>query len=227
MNASGVDVVLTVNGGDEISRAVADSPALLGFETGRYRPPDDLEVDFCDWPFTDPDATFEDHLAVVREERPKYAVAPDVEGDHDLKTVLWMAKKLDRYAEHVIIVPKAVEPGRVPERYTIGYPNQPAFGSNGSWWRSAYPGDRPVHVLGGSPREQFGVADYLEVGSIDGANITRYSEHGRIWTPGRQLERPDLDYYERIRESLANLHSFWNMDSDVVPFAAADGGERL
>jgi len=30
-----VDIILTVNGGDEVSRAVADSPAVLGFETGR------------------------------------------------------------------------------------------------------------------------------------------------------------------------------------------------
>lgn len=97
MTTGAVDVVLTVNGGDEISRAVADSPALLGFETGRYRPPDDLSVGFCDWPFTHPNATFEDHLDIVREERPKYAVAPDVEGDYDLRAVLSLARKLDQY----------------------------------------------------------------------------------------------------------------------------------
>ena len=206
-----VDVILTVNGGDELSRAIADSPALLGFETSRYRPPKDISVDFCDWPFTDPDTTLDDHLDVVAEERPKYAVAPDVEGEYDLQTVVSAAYELDNYAEHVIIVPKDCEPGEIPDRFRIGYPNQPAFGSNGSWWRSAYPHGRPVHVLGGSPDDQLDVRNYLTVGSVDGANVTRYAEYGRVWTPGRQLERPDLSYYERVRESLANLHSMWNM----------------
>lgn len=212
-----VDVVLTVNGGGEISRAVAESPALLGFETGRYRPPEDLSVGFCDWPFTDPEATVEDHATVVQEECPKYAVAPDVEGEWDLRDVLSVARELDRNAEHVIIVPKDCKPGRIPEKYLIGYPNQPNYGSNGSWMRNSYPNDHPVHVLGGSPDDQFDVSDYLTVRSVDGANVTRYAEFGRIWTPGRQLERPDLTYYERIRESLANIHAMWNIgESDRI-----------
>jgi len=205
------DVILTVNGGDEISRAVADSPALLGFETGRYRPPEDLVVDFCDWPFTDPDVSLDDHVTVVRNERPKYAVAPDVEAEWTLRDVLSVARELDRFAENVIIVPKDCRPGEIPEKYVIGYPNQPNFGSNGAWMRNSYPSDHPVHVLGGSPDDQLDLADYLTVRSVDGANVTRYAEFGRVWTPGPQLERPDLSYYERIRESLGNIHAMWNM----------------
>lgn len=213
-SAGMVDVVMTVNGGKEISRAVDDSPALIGFETGRYRPPADCSVGFCDWPFTNPDASFEDHLAVVAEECPKYAVAPDVEGEYTLTDVVDRADELNQHAENVIVVPKEVEPGRIPERFVIGYPNQPNFGSNGNWWRQSYPSDREVHLLGGSPDEQLDAADYLSVGSIDGANVTRYAEFGRVWTPGRQLERPDLTYYERIRESLANVYAMWNQDRD-------------
>lgn len=207
-----IDVIMTVNGGAEISRAVAASPALLGYETGRYRPPEALSVEFCDWPFTNPDALFADHRDVVADEEPRYAVAPDIEGEYDLGTVVEMADELAAHADHVIVVPKDVTPAAVPDRFLLGYPNQPAWGSNDGWWRGSH-GNRPVHILGGSPDDQLGVGDYLPVQSVDGANVTSYAEYGRVWTPGRQLERPDLTYYERVRESLGNVCAEWTMRS--------------
>lgn len=222
--ASDVDVILTVNGGGDLSRAIEDSPALLGYETGRYRPPEECSVDFCDWPFTSDSPSAEDHVATVERERPKYAVAPDVEGEWSLPDVLEVADDLDQHAETVIVVPKSCPPHEVPDRYRIGRPNQKAFGSNDSWWIAAYPQDRPVHVLGGSPDEQLALREHLSVGSVDGANVTRYAEFGRVWTPGRQVQRPDLSYYERVRQSLGNLYSTWNSEPESARTLAADGG---
>lgn len=212
----GTDVIMTVNGGVEVAEIIDAGPALLGFETARYRPPDDLTVDFCDWPFTADDASLEQHMEIVKREKPKYAVAPDVEGEYTLEDVIDIGDELLESAEHVIIIPKECPPGDIPECFRIGYPNQPNWGSNGNWWKSSYPTDRPVHVLGGSPESQFEVADYLTVGSVDGANVAAYAQYGRIWTPGKQLERPDLSYYERIAESLANIQAAWNMKTGTV-----------
>lgn len=206
-----VDVIFTVIGGHDTADAVASSRALLGYESARSRPPGDHDVGFVDFPFTDPDATFEDHLRVVEREQPKYAVAPDVEGDRDLEGVLEQADRLADHADRVIVVPKTVHPSEIPERFDVGYPNQPAFGSNGSWHRFDYWEADRVHVLGGSPDDQHDVAGYgVPVSSVDGANVKAYSEFGRVWVrPGVQEERPDLDFYERLRLSLDNMVASW------------------
>ena len=58
-----VDVYATAYGTDP-ARAVARSAAHLGYETSRGRPPDDLDVEFCDYNFRDR-PPFEDHLRAV------------------------------------------------------------------------------------------------------------------------------------------------------------------
>lgn len=209
-----VDVVVTVNGGADVSRTIHAAPALVGYETGRYRAPSGIPIGFCDWPFTDPDASFDDHLDVVAAERPRYAVAPDVEGEYDLRDVVALADELDQYAEHVIVVPKDCPPADVPERFVLGYPNQPNYGSNHSHPLGAWP-KRPVHVLGGNPDAQLDVARHLPVQSVDGANVLSYAKYGRVWTPGGQVERPDLSYYERVRASLGNVAAAWRARPDA------------
>lgn len=220
-----VDVICTVNGGAPLSAAIADSPALLGYETSRYRPPEEFAVEFCDWPFTADGPDPEAHLAAVAREEPRYAAAPDVEGEWTLPAVLELADDLDAHAETVIVIPKECPPTDVPERFRLGRPNQPAYGSDGNWWTATHPTGRPAHLLGGAPSDQLALADHLAVASVDGANVLRYAEYGRVWTPGRQVERPDLDYYERVRESLGHLHATWNGEPDSAREQAADGAD--
>jgi len=206
-----VDVIMTVQGASEgTTRAIERSPALLGWETGNTDPLPNANVEFLDWPFTHDDPSLEDHIAAAKEHRPRYAVAPDIEGDWTLDRVLDAAAELDEYAETVIVVPKAVPPNRVPDRYRLGLPNQPAWGSDGSWPKWEY-ADRRVHVLGGSPTDQREeVGAYTTVGSVDGANVAAYAKYGRIWTPTGQIEQPGRSYYERIEASLTNVWRAWN-----------------
>jgi hypothetical protein len=80
------DVIFTARGSSEASRRIHRTGAYIGYESQNYRPPDDLDVEFVDWPFSkldefaDMGELFDAHHRVVRSERPKYAVAPDVRG---------------------------------------------------------------------------------------------------------------------------------------------------
>lgn len=203
-----IDVIMTVQNGNKLARVIEDSPALLGWETSNKDPGTEYNVEFCDWPFTADNPDPEEHIEATARHNPKYAVAPDIEKEWSLDDVVAIGDELADYAENVIVVPKSVEPDYVPERFVIGYPNQPNWGTNGAWWRAEY--HRDVHVLGGSPDSQLDVAGYMPVKSVDGANIAAYAKYGRVWTPGGQLERPDIDYYERIRESLGNYYAVLN-----------------
>lgn len=72
-------VYSTAQGGADVAQPIATSLAGLGFETSIGRPPEDLTVEFCDYPFTQRTFTFRQHLEVFERELPAVAVAPDIE----------------------------------------------------------------------------------------------------------------------------------------------------
>lgn len=203
-----VDVISTVIGGQKTAEAIAESKALLGFESGNAEP--NRLPDFVDYPFTKEDVGFRQHLYMVQKYEPRYAVAPDIEKGLQLSEAIRMADELSKFAEEVIVVPKSVQPQDVPDRFIVGLPNQPKFGSNGGNTVWSYNRAERVHILGGSPASQLEKARYLDnVVSVDSASPLKAAKFGDIWDDGWQ-ERPDLTFYQRITLSMNNLHARWN-----------------
>lgn len=229
------DIITTVNGGVRSSETVAASDALLGFESGNRRPPDDLAVDFVDYPFTKDDVEYADHLAVVKRERPKYAVAPDVDSAAQLDRAIEQADELAEYADVVIMVPKGVHPTEIPDRHRVGLPlanwdkrsedveafvdttGEPSFHQ----WTD-YADAESVHLLGGSPTLQLEVAKYgVPVASVDGSAIFRAAEYGDVWAPEPQrnwhpTHNEEMDFYERLAASLSNIVAAWSGSDDYT-----------
>lgn len=196
---------MTAQGGKKVSRAAHEAGALVGFETSHNPPPEDVPVNFCDFPFTDPSATFEDHLEAVRRHEPAIAVAPDVERGRRLSEVLDAADALSRHAQTVVIVPKSVHPREVPDRYRVGLPLAD-FGSGAPWTVWDYTGHGPVHLLGGPPSRQLTVRQHLRVASVDTASPIKAATFGSVWNGAGWDERPDLDMYERVEASYRAMH---------------------
>jgi hypothetical protein len=115
-----IDVCATAYG-TKAAEAISRSGAHLGYETSRSRPPDSLEIEFCDYNFRDR-TPFEEHLAAVEREQPKLAVAPDVQDAADLDEATEQADHLAEHAETVIMVPKGVHPTEIPDRHRVGLP---------------------------------------------------------------------------------------------------------
>jgi len=204
-----VSMYMTVQGrSQDTTEAIAESSARLGVESGHnwiesYTPR------FVDFPFTDPEATFSDHLEVVQQVRPEVAVAPDIEKGRTLGEVVEKADRLLQYSESVIVVPKSVHPREVPGRFRVGVPLAD-FGSGAPWSNWAYRDCREVHLLGGGPARQRKTAKCMAapIASVDTATLGKCSRFG-YWD-GVSTDAPEgWDYKRRLTESLNNYADVW------------------
>lgn len=200
-------VYMTVQGrSQDTTEAIVESGARLGVESG-HEWIRDYSPEFIDFPFTDPDATFSDHLRVVKETRPEIAVAPDIEKGRSLSEVVTKATVLSWYADSIIVVPKSVHPSAVPDRFRVGVPLAD-FGSGAPWSVWDYRDCGPVHLLGGGASRQLRMCEYLDVASVDTATMGKACRFG-YWD-GVGEDAPDgWDYKRRLRESLDNYAETW------------------
>lgn len=199
------EVYTTTKGGTDVTAAVDESAARLGVEATN-NVPDGYAVDFVDYPFTNPRATIDDHIARVKAERPRLTVAPDVEKDVTLSDAVEIGDELLEYAETVIVVPKNCHPSEIPDRFRPAVATH-QFGSGTPWGVWEY--DRPVHILGGSPNAQLRFGRYLDVASVDTSWFVTRCRFG-MWDGVSIDETPDgWDYRRRLRESLDNYVAAW------------------
>jgi len=199
------EVYMTTKGGRDVTAAVADSDAHLGVEATNDVP-GSYGVEFVDFPFTDPNATVDDHVRRVRAECPRLTVAPDVENDRTLGDAVAVGDELGEYADTVIVVPKDCHPAEVPDRFRPAVATT-AFGSGTPWPLWAY--GRPVHILGGSPARQLTIGRHLPVASVDTSWFVTRCRFG-MWD-GKSIDQtPDnWDFRRRLRESLDNYAAAW------------------
>ena len=202
-----VDVIVTSSGGQDMPRAAYRGGALVGINSSEERPPDEIPVEFVDWPFLEDDFDFDAHLDVVKREEPKYAVAPDISDSDKFDSSICKADRLARYAETVIVVPKAVKPSRVPSRFRVGLPAQDRFGGV-PWPVWEYRNCNSVHILGGSPTRQFELSHYANVHSVDTASPLKAAKFGDVWD--EKWTEEGWNYYDRIEQSMLNLLKEWN-----------------
>lgn len=212
MRNSNIEYIASAVGGKKTTASIVASNADLGTETGNPVI-EGHDYHFCDFPFTKQKKTFEDHLEVVKKLEPAKAVAPDIQDGRELPEVLEMADELMNYSNEVIVVPKTVSPSKVPDKFTVGYPNQEDFGGSHTVEAWEFRQARSVHILGGSPEKAAELAYYLK-------NVTSYDSNsaikmalapGKIWKGLHHWEkRPDLSAYERILRSLNNIEEYFS-----------------
>lgn len=222
-----MDVLATISkqSGHQATDAMRRAGVIVGMASNHKVPKylDDVtDLDFLDFPFTVDGATFEDHLDMTRRAQPRYAVAPDIEDDRDPDVVIDQADALLDHADVVIVVPKSVHPSFVPDRFRVGFTAQPKWGSSAPWTVFDYRDCPSIHVLGGSPRRHYPLADDygLNVRSVDTTSPLKSANFGDIWNGQQWEERGDLDYYERIEASYRNIIDAW--DQRLAATSASD-----
>lgn len=214
---SDTDVIFTVNGSKKASRWVYWTGTNIGYESLNSRPPEDIEVDFVDWPFSkledysDVAALFEKHLNVVQGEKPQLAVAPDIDDTVSYGQALEWAKELENHCETVIIAPKTVPPSRVPSRFRVGMPCQERYGA--PWWQfSEYQEAESVHLLGGSPVTHRKVMKhFIPVESIDTAVPVKCAKWGSYWN-GEKWQDSNRGFYKALQKSYTEIRKMVNKD---------------
>jgi len=212
-----VDVITTTQGGEDVAKAAARSGALVGFNSHTSRPPDEIPVNFVDWPYKEEedeaDVSFIHHLIVVEREEPKYAVAPDVTEDRDFDRVVKMADELNKHADTVIMVPKSVKPDEMPDRFRVGIPFRDGF-EGLPWPMWMFQDCEPLHILGGNPNRQVELAAMLpRVASLDTAHPTMSANWGKVWCGDDEgYTQKKEGYYGSIEASMSNLIKRWADD---------------
>jgi len=200
-------VYMTVHKSRDVTEAIDTSAAYLGVESSHdwfdgYTP------DFLDYPFTDPDATFDNHLQTVRQVEPKLTVAPDVEKGRALADVIPLADELLAHADTVVVVPKECHPSDIPDRFRVGVPVGD-FGSQAPWSVWDYRDCGAVHILGGPPGTQREIGRHLPVASLDTATLGQRCRFG-MWD-GKAIDAPEgWDYRDRLTHSLDCYVAAWN-----------------
>lgn len=217
------DVIFTANGSKRASEVIHRTGALIGMESFNIRPPDSIPVNFVDWPFSKLDdhddygEVFDKHLRVVRSEKPRYAVAPDIDERVPVRDALDMAEQLAEYAETVIVVPKKILPTDVPVEYRVGMPCQERYGPTPWKWTQYRPCEQ-VHLLGGSPVKHREILKYaVPVESLDTSVPVTSAGWGDYWNGKKweTIEAEDEFFYECLRRSYKNLRYGMNKRREV------------
>lgn len=227
---TGVEIIYCADGNQRHAEIAIDTGFLYGAQLPNtiY-----LEPYFVDQDWRNPD--LERYLEALAEYRPNIASVLDWERPEQLPEVLTWGESVAQYVDTVIIIPKVIGGiERIPKQIggkpiRLGYSVPTKFsGTPVPAWEF---GDRPVHLLGGSPHAQFRLAHYLNVVSIDGnmhnkmANRfcaffsneripgakhyrwpTLQEADGKKWGDGsKEANAP----YEAFRRSCENIMAMW------------------
>jgi hypothetical protein len=165
--------------------AFAAAAVELGWRYGARLPATVYQpVYFADQDWKKPD--LEKYAAAIREHKPEVATVLDWERDDQLPDVLAWAEAIAPHVSRLVVIPKV--PGRVDEvpeviggkPVVLGFSVPTSYGGTtcGVWEF----GQRPVHLLGGSPQAQRRLAGYLNVVSADGNMTAQQARKGRFWS---------------------------------------------
>lgn len=167
--------------------------------------------------------TVDEHVQSVKEDEPKIAVAPDINGERSADYTV--ADTLLNHAENVVVVPKSISAIDVPDRFRVGVPCQKRFGPVPVRPIWEYQQCTELHLLGGSPLVHSEIIDLVghdRVVSLDTASPIAASGSGKVW--GRPFKNtewypdPHSGYYKRIEKSLNNLlqHHNENVNNERI-----------
>lgn len=213
-----MDIIYCAGANEELDRIALEEGFTLGVRSDRLS---HYPVQFVDINYKRPN--FYQHWLRVGAERPKYASIVDLpEGEMTDADVCRMGAQylwLKDYCDFVIIIPKRPRQiALIPElpNIVIGYSVPTSYGG------AAYPlkelTGRKVHLLGGSPAEQFRYYSYLtdkgygQIVSVDGSAAKKGACFGDFWNGKRWQQNEyagENHYYDSWRKSCRGIMRMW------------------
>ena len=164
-------------------RSTARVPTCVSLFNGRH------DVQFIDNDFHDYDHAF--HVNYVKQHRPRYATVRDIMTErqcqdagiefYTLAQVLEFADEMRQYADNVIVIPKFDCLYQIPADLVLGYSIPTTYGGT-PLPIEAFQG-RPVHLLGGSWKQQRNALEILgdDVVSVDNNQIQLLANAGSYY----------------------------------------------
>lgn len=187
-----IDIIYCAAG----NRKYAEIAVAAGMRYGAQLPDDGkvyLPIFFADQNWKNPNRP--GYMEALSRMRPTAATVLDWEHEDQFAEVMSWAEEAAQYVERVIIIPKIIGSiPRIPHRVgnadvILGYSVPTKFGGTSvPTWEF---GNRPVHLLGGSPQKQLHAAHYMHVVSADGNYIHKLASKTCFWTPGNSYHAND------------------------------------
>jgi len=219
-------------------RPFADIATWIGYEAGtradQYKSnyvhrsgyDDAVNVEFVDNDFEDPsvDLLFD----IVEKTDASYVVLPDIFSEEEVDDVLELGKRFCSSGVTPMVVPKCdIDFDRVPDGWIMAYSVSSEYGSTDVSLSQL--GDHDIHLLGGSPMNQFAVAERivdagLSINSVDTNGFGAAANYGSVVNYPDELIGNgnawlyDVDEYEdwsgRVVTSLVHYYEAWRLWSD-------------
>jgi N-acetylglutamate synthase-like GNAT family acetyltransferase len=195
------------DGGASLYGVIAkDEGWRLGFQSEQTDP--NLRVEMIDNEYRN--YNHAKHLEMVRKHKPLIATALDIQRMEDLPLILKQAREISQYCGRVIIIPKIKS--WLPNEYWLGYSIPTSHG--GTQIEESWFGNRFVHLLGGSPKEQAKKAKLMNVISLDGNYSMNVARKGKVCWQGGEGRIQDLTNergcYSAFKESMKRQKEYWH-----------------
>ncbi len=181
--------------------------------------PEVASLYFADQDWKSPDRG--KYMNALKEYRPTQATVLDLEYESQFSEVMSWAEEASQFVDRVIIIPKVF--GIIPKipqsingkRTILGYSVPTKYaGTEVPIWEF---GNRPVHLLGGSPHNQMKLRAYLNVFSADNNYINKMAARFcQFWMPGNAMYAQNR-WFPTLKE--ANDGIDWHGDIDA-PYEA-------
>lgn len=128
------------------------------------------------------------YMAALARFRPSMATVLDWEREEQFEDVMGWAEEAAQWVEEVIVVPKVVGGvARIP-KVIEGKPVRLGYSVPSRYSATPVPvgefGERPVHLLGGSPHAQMYFSRQMNVRSVDCNYMIGMAKRGQVWVPG-------------------------------------------
>lgn len=159
----------------------------------------------------------EKHLERVKKHKPLICTARDIEHPEQLPEIIRQAKELSQYAGRVLLIPKCKVP--LPSNYWLAFSVPTGHGKTDipcSWF-----GDRPIHLLGGSPKKQEFYSKHLNVISLDGnyamKTAQKFCKASYVSRNGKRHEyQVKGGCYKAFEISMREQKKFWHPSKEVL-----------
>ena len=159
-----------------------------------------------------------------RKSNPMMAVIPDVMNPQDIDRTMSIGLELAPFvSECLIVVPKFTGyTDSIPQHIEqtpirVGYSVKTRYGGTEvPLWEFT---GRDIHLLGGNPRQQMYLLQYLNVKSLDGNMCSRIAQYGRHYTPRgdeKKIGEYHDSFYDAVELSLSNLKTFFATGGETI-----------
>lgn len=181
-----------------------------------------------------------EYMRALAKHRPALATVLDLEYESQLDEVIsWATEAAQYVSEAVIIIPKVMSiitkiPSMIAgKQVRLGYSVPTSHGGTSvPVWEF---GQRPVHLLGGSPKNQLKLRAYLNVQSADGNYLNLLAGWNRVWTKtNHNAQLRDFQgftgkdsNYKTFELSLKNFASVWMGSPALIRYAKPDELEQI